>query len=111
MSSVRYSRLLSGFLSACLLSFTLPVSAEVAADAKSAVDAGSDPKVIRVAADPWCPYNCEPEQVQQGLRAVHVHHGLHAEADRWAEHCAEFCKALGVERAHVIMHLTREGFV
>ena len=36
------------------------------------------------------------QQVQQGLRAVHVHHGLHAEADRWAEYCIDLCKALGV---------------
>ena len=37
-----------------------------------------------------------PRLVQQGLRAVHVHHGLHADADRWAEHCRELCKAIGV---------------
>lgn len=33
------------------------------------------------------------------VRAIHVHHGLHAEADRWAEHCARICAALGVELA------------
>lgn len=31
-----------------------------------------------------------------GLRALHVHHGLHGDADRWAEHCREACHALGV---------------
>jgi tRNA(Ile)-lysidine synthase len=31
-----------------------------------------------------------------GLRALHVHHGLHADADRWAEHCQLTCDALGV---------------
>jgi len=31
-----------------------------------------------------------------GLRALHVHHGLHADAERWAEHCGEFCRHLGV---------------
>src|SRR5690606_29578700 len=31
------------------------------------------------------------------LKAIHVHHGLHAEADQWAEHCARECAARGVE--------------
>lgn len=31
------------------------------------------------------------------LRAWHVHHGLHADADLWAGHCAAQCAALGVE--------------
>jgi tRNA(Ile)-lysidine synthase len=30
------------------------------------------------------------------LRAVHVHHGLHADADQWSEHCAAVAKRLGV---------------
>jgi len=30
-------------------------------------------------------------------RAVHVHHGLHAEADAWAAHCQRNCDALGIE--------------
>lgn len=33
---------------------------------------------------------------ERGLRAIHVHHGLHADADRWAAHCARTCKALGL---------------
>lgn len=33
-----------------------------------------------------------PERV----RAVHVHHGLHAEADAWTAHCAGFCAARGI---------------
>lgn len=33
------------------------------------------------------------------VRAVHIHHGLHAEADRWAEHCARTCAALDVALA------------
>ncbi|MBJ6980445.1 tRNA lysidine(34) synthetase TilS [Luteimonas sp. MC1572] len=32
----------------------------------------------------------------RGLRAVHVHHGLHADADAWAVHCARACTALDV---------------
>ena len=33
---------------------------------------------------------------QDGLRAIHVHHGLHAQADAWAEHCQSLCAALDV---------------
>jgi tRNA(Ile)-lysidine synthase len=32
----------------------------------------------------------------RGLRALHVHHGLHADADAWAAHCQATCAALGV---------------
>lgn len=32
----------------------------------------------------------------QGLRAVHVHHGLHADADMWAAHCERVCADLDV---------------
>lgn len=31
-----------------------------------------------------------------GLRAIHVHHGLHAEADSWAQHCESQAAAFGV---------------
>src|SRR3990167_11163376 len=31
-----------------------------------------------------------------GLRALHVHHGLHADADQWSEHCLRLCASLGV---------------
>lgn len=31
-----------------------------------------------------------------GLRAIHVHHGLQAEADAWAAHCEALCAALAV---------------
>ena len=33
---------------------------------------------------------------RHGLRALHVHHGLHAEADAWAAHCERECAALSV---------------
>ena len=32
----------------------------------------------------------------RGLRALHVHHALHADADRWAGHCEAVCHGLGV---------------
>lgn len=35
-------------------------------------------------------------QRHDGLRAIHVHHGLHADADAWAAHCERECAALGV---------------
>ena len=31
-----------------------------------------------------------------GLRAIHVHHGLHADADAWAAHCQAFCAAFDI---------------
>lgn len=34
--------------------------------------------------------------VPGGLRAVHVHHGLHSHADAWAERCREQCATLEV---------------
>ena len=37
-----------------------------------------------------------PEARQRGLRAIHVHHGLHAEADSWQHHCEAACEALQV---------------
>lgn len=37
-----------------------------------------------------------PDIRRRGLRALHVHHGLHAEADRWAAHCTALCERLSV---------------
>ncbi len=31
------------------------------------------------------------------IRAIHVHHGLHPEADAWAEHCESVCEELGID--------------
>jgi tRNA(Ile)-lysidine synthase len=45
---------------------------------------------------------------REHLRAVHVHHGLSANADRWAAFCADYCRDLGidllVERVEVDRH-------
>jgi tRNA(Ile)-lysidine synthase len=41
------------------------------------------------------------------LRAVHVHHGLHANADRWSEHCAALAKQLGVPLTTVRVSVER----
>ena len=32
----------------------------------------------------------------RGLRALHVQHGLHPDADVWAEHCQRVCAVLGI---------------
>ncbi|KQQ74658.1 tRNA(Ile)-lysidine synthase [Xanthomonas sp. Leaf131] len=44
-----------------------------------------------------------PGYRQMGLRAVHVHHGLQADADAWAAHCQRQCAALQLplQIAHV----------
>lgn len=44
----------------------------------------------------------------EGLAAVHVNHGLQADADAWAEHARAFCDALGV-RLHVARVTVRES--
>ena len=31
------------------------------------------------------------------IRAIHINHGLHPDADAWAEHCVAFCRALNIE--------------
>lgn len=31
------------------------------------------------------------------LKAIHVHHGLHSDADRWVEHCQRECAARNIE--------------
>ena len=37
-----------------------------------------------------------PTMQARGLRAIHVHHGLHADAGAWAEHCQRACAQQGV---------------
>lgn len=47
----------------------------------------------------------DPATRRPGLHAIHVHHGLHADADAWTAHCETFCATLGVplqvRRVHV----------
>lgn len=31
------------------------------------------------------------------LRAIHVHHGLNAQADQWQQHCESYCARAGIE--------------
>ena len=48
---------------------------------------------------------------EQGLRALHVHHGLHRDADAWAAHCRSACDALGVPLAVVAVVGERHDLV
>ena len=43
-----------------------------------------------------------------GLRALHVHHGLHAEADDWAAHCMATCERLEMPCSVVRVEVARE---
>lgn len=50
-----------------------------------------------------------PPMRERGLRAVHVHHGLHADAHAWAAHCATACDALGIPCTVVRVNVARDG--
>ena len=43
------------------------------------------------------------------LRAVHVHHGLHADADAWQRQCERLCAALDVPLSSVRVQVTPAG--
>jgi len=43
------------------------------------------------------------------VRAAHVHHGLSANADRWARFCRKLCHALGVPLAVRRVRVVRQG--
>lgn len=44
-----------------------------------------------------------------GLRALHVHHGLHPRADAWQAHCEAACAALGVPFEAVRVQVPRDA--
>ncbi|MGJ4804905.1 tRNA lysidine(34) synthetase TilS [Luteimonas sp. SDU82] len=46
---------------------------------------------------------------RRGLRAVHVHHGLHPEADAWARHCTHACRDLDVHLDVVRVRVARDS--
>ena len=46
---------------------------------------------------------------RRGLRAIHVHHGLHPAADDWARHCERRCRALGVGLEVVAVNVRPAG--
>lgn len=43
------------------------------------------------------------------LRAIHVHHGLHPDADMWAEHCIALCAALDVPLRIIRVKVDRDS--
>jgi len=45
----------------------------------------------------------------RGLRALHVHHGLHADADAWAAHCERVCAELDVPLEVLRVQVDRES--
>ena len=51
----------------------------------------------------------DPAIRARGLRAIHVHHGLHASADAWAERCSECCLAWGVGLDVVKVEVPRDS--
>ena len=51
----------------------------------------------------------DPARRADGLRAIHVHHGLHAGADDWARHCRRFCDALEVPLSVVRVEVPRDS--
>lgn len=46
---------------------------------------------------------------ERGLRALHVHHGLHDQADAWAAHCERVCRAWAVPFAMRCVAVARTG--
>ncbi|QWP74639.1 tRNA lysidine(34) synthetase TilS [Lysobacter sp. K5869] len=50
-----------------------------------------------------------PAARARGLRAWHVHHGLHADADAWAAHCARICAGYGLELSVSRVSVARGG--
>jgi tRNA(Ile)-lysidine synthase len=50
-----------------------------------------------------------PAQRAAGLHAVHVHHGLQPEADRWAEHCEAICAAWSIPLQVVRVAVPRDS--
>ncbi|MGH8074346.1 MAG: tRNA lysidine(34) synthetase TilS [Lysobacter sp.] len=50
-----------------------------------------------------------PAARTRGLRAWHVHHGLHADADQWAADCEATCTALAVPLTVSPVEVTRDA--
>ena len=50
-----------------------------------------------------------PDARTRGLRAMHVHHGLHVDADAWSRHCDTVCAALAVPLRSVRVEVPRDS--
>ena len=51
----------------------------------------------------------QPAIRADGLRAIHVHHGLQAAADDWAAHCTRFCESTGVPLTLIKVNVARDS--
>ncbi|MCF7222680.1 tRNA lysidine(34) synthetase TilS [Marilutibacter chinensis] len=51
----------------------------------------------------------DPARRADGLRAIHVHHGLHPDADAWARHCRRLCDGLGIPLITVRVEVPRDS--
>lgn len=52
----------------------------------------------------------QDQQVREhGLRAIHIHHGLHAAADDWAAHCTAFCQTMDIPLSVIRVHVEPDG--
>jgi tRNA(Ile)-lysidine synthase len=51
----------------------------------------------------------DPTQRATGLRALHIDHGLHADASRWAAHAEATCRALGIESRTIAVAVPRDS--
>ncbi|MEO6170838.1 MAG: tRNA lysidine(34) synthetase TilS [Lysobacter sp.] len=51
----------------------------------------------------------EPGVTVHGLRAIHIHHGLQADAERWAMHCNDVCAAWGIALDSIRVEVRPEG--
>jgi tRNA(Ile)-lysidine synthase len=49
-----------------------------------------------------------PQIRDHGLRAIHVHHALHTDADTWLAHCEAICSALSVPLQAIRVHVPRD---
>ncbi len=70
-----------------------------------AFSGGMDSSVLLHALTRWRKDNALPG----ALAAIHVHHGLSADADAWAAFCAERCGELGVPLDVVRVDVPRDG--
>lgn len=50
-----------------------------------------------------------PGYRRRGLRAVHVNHGLHADADTWDEHCRAVCATFDIALTVIGVQVARDG--
>lgn len=44
-----------------------------------------------------------------GLSALHIHHGLSPNADAWAVHCDEFCRAIDIPHSVIKVMVSEQG--